>query len=325
MATEIVALEANNTWTVTPLTALKNLIGCKWVYRIKYKFDGSIESQLDVNNAFLHGDLIEEVYMALPLGFHGKGELVCKLNKSLYGLKQASSNDQEEVNQFKVLLDQKFKLKDLGDLMFFLDLEVARSEKGIVLCQRKYALEVLKVAGLLGCKPVKKPMQQNVKLSKYGGDVLHDPSSYSRLIGRLLYLTITQPDITFVVHKLSQYMSKPRRPHLATTHRILQYLKNVPGTGIFFSSSAKFHVKGFANSDWASCPNTQRSVTGYCIFLGDSLISWKSKKQPTVSRSSAEAKYRSMAVATYKIVCILYFLRDIQIEHNREALLFCDS
>ena len=162
-----------------------------------------------------------------------------------------ASNDQEEVNRFIMMLDQKFKIKDLGDLMFFLDLEVARSEKGIVLCQRKYALEVLEDAGLLCCKPVKTPMVHNVKLSKYGGDVLHDPSSYNRLIRRLLYLTITRPDITFVVHKLSQYMSKPRRPHLAATHRILQYLKNVPGTKIFFSSSAELHVKGLANLDWA--------------------------------------------------------------------------
>ena len=162
-----------------------------------------------------------------------------------------ASNDQEEVNRFIMMLDQKFKIKDLGDLMFFLDLEVARSEKGIVLCQRKYALELLEDAGLLCCKPVKTPMEQNVKLSKYGGDVLHDPSSYNRLIRRLLYLTITRPDITFVVHKLSQYMSKPRRPHLAATHRILQYLKNVPGTEIFFSSSAELHVKGLANLDWA--------------------------------------------------------------------------
>lgn len=162
-----------------------------------------------------------------------------------------ASNDQKEVNRFMMMLDQKFKIKDLGDLMFFLDLEMARSEKGVVLCQRKYALELLEDAGLLCCKPVKTPMEQNVKLSKYGGDVLHDPSSYNRLIRRLLYLTITRPDITFVVHKLSQYMSKPRRPHLAATHRILQYLKNVPGTEIFFSSSAELHVKGLANLDWA--------------------------------------------------------------------------
>ena len=224
-----------------------------------------------------------------------------------------------------MMLDQKFKIKDLGDLMFFLDLEMARSEKGVVLCQRKYALEVLEDAGLLCCKPVKTPMEQNVKLSKYGGDVLHDPSSYNRLIRRLLYLTITRPDITFVVHKLSQYMSKPRRPHLAATHRILQYLKNVPGTKIFFSSSAELHVKGLANLDWALWPNTERPVTGYFIFLSDSLISWKSKKQSTVSRSSVEAEYRSMVVATCEIVWILYFLRDIQTEHNREALLFYDS
>ena len=255
MDVEITTLKENNTWTITPLHHDKHPIGCKWVYRIKYKADGSIErykarlvakgctqkegldyletfspiakmasvkcvlamavvkgwflSQLDVNNAFLHGDLHEEVYMTLPPGFHSKGEhgeqLVCKLNKSLYGLKQASrqwlskfsntliqlgftqskadyslftrqqgasfivlliyvddvliaSNDKEQFNQFKVMLNKKFKLKDLGALRYFLGLEVARTVKGISLCQRKYALEILEDAGLLGCKPVKIPM-----------------------------------------------------------------------------------------------------------------------------------------------------------------------
>ena len=151
-------------------------------------------------------------------------------------------NDKAEIDRFKVMLDDKFKLKDLGDLKYFVGLEVARSDKGIALCQRKYTLELLNDAGLLGCKCAKTLMEHNLRLSKFKGEKLKDPSHYKRLVGKLLYLSITRPNITFAIHKLSQFMSKPRRPHLDAAHKVLQYLKSELGKGLMFSSSTNLHL-----------------------------------------------------------------------------------
>ncbi|XP_042003750.1 secreted RxLR effector protein 161-like [Salvia splendens] len=126
------------------------------------------------------------------------------------------------------------------------------------------------------------------------GHPMKDPSKYRRQIGRLLYLCITRPDITFAVHKLSQYVSKPCDEHWEATEKILRYLKRTPGRGLFYSI--------FSDTDWAACLDTRRSMTGYCLFFGLSLVSWKAKKQHIVSRSSAEAEYRAMAHATCEVV-----------------------
>ena len=225
----------------------------------------------------------------------------------------------------KKLLDTKFGIKDLGSLKYFLGLEVARNEKGISLNRRKYALEVLSDSGMLGCKPMRTPMEQHLRLSKDEGELIDDPSQYRRLIGRLMYLTLTRPDICYVVNKLSQFLNKPRQLHMLVAVRVLQYIMGTPKQGLFFSAKFDFKLKAFCDVDWAGCHNTRKSLTGYCVFLGENLISWRSKKQNIVSRPSTEDKYRSMASTYCEITWFFYLLEDFRIEHSKAALLYCEN
>lgn len=181
----------------------------------------------------------------------------------------------ETTENFKEFLTRHFKFKDLGPPKYFLGLEIARNHKGILISQRKYGMDLLRDTGLLSCKPSAVPMDPLKRLQLDSGKVMDDPSKYRRLIGRLLYLCITRPDITFAVHKLSQFVSKPCEDHWQVAEKILRYLKGTPGHGLFYSSSNKPTVSIFSDADWASCPDTRKLMTGYCLFLGSSLISWK--------------------------------------------------
>ncbi|XP_012845936.1 PREDICTED: uncharacterized protein LOC105965936 [Erythranthe guttata] len=225
--------------------------------------------QLDVNNAFLNGDLKEEVFMDIPPGY--------KYSSVAFSTSRLSSSDHSlftrgSSSQFLALIVYMDDMiiagpssieiqKDLGKLNFFLGIEIARNSTGIVLSQRQYTLKLLEDAGYLGCKLALLPMDPKAQLNNEEGDLLEDGSEYRRLVGRLFYLTITRPDITYVVHKLSQYVSKPRVPHVRAIHHILRYLKASPGKGIFYSSKSSLAVKDFLDADWGSCPDTRKSTT----------------------------------------------------------------
>ena len=182
------------------------------------------------------------------------------------------------LNSLKQFMHSQFKLKDLGSLKFFLGLEIARAASGIVLSQHHYVLQLLENTGFLGCKPAQLPMDPKVHLTASDGTLLTDPSQYRRLIGRLLYLTLSRPNITFVVHKLSEFVAQSRDSHIQVAHHLRRYLKHSPSQGLLFSANSTLQLKAFSNADWGSCSDSRRSTTWFCVFLGYSLVSWKSKK-----------------------------------------------
>ena len=221
-----------------------------------------------------------------------------------------AGNSIEEFTRMKRILDSNFKIKDLGTLKYFLGLEVARPKSGISICQRKYCLDLLHESGLLGAKLAKTPLDHSTRLHQDEGKPYEDVASYRRLIGKLLYLNNTRPDITFATQQLSQFLSKPSMTHYNAACRVVKYLKGSPGRGLFFPRKPEIQLLGFSDVDWGGCLDSRRSISGYCFFLGASLISWRAKKQQTVSRSSSEAEYRALSTAAYELQWLLYLLHD---------------
>ncbi|KAJ0606225.1 putative RNA-directed DNA polymerase [Helianthus annuus] len=239
-----------------------------------------------------------------------------------------TGNNIDEVNKIKGVLNLNFQIKDLGKLKYFLGIEVLYNKSGVCLNQRKYCLELLSEFGYLACKPIKTPIEQSylitAKISK-NQSVLKNITGFQKLVGKLIYLSLTRPDISYAVQFLSQFMHSPTDMHLQIALRLLRYLKSGPGCGLLFKKDDKLGLVGFVDSDWAKCLSTRKSVTGYCVYLGGSLVSWKSKKQSTVSRSTGEAEYRAMCSATCEIMWLLNLLREVGVNCELPVKLYCDS
>jgi hypothetical protein len=404
MDSEYQALVHNKTWHLVPRPRGENIIGSRWVFKIKRKSDGTLDRykarlvakgykqrygidyedtispvvkaatirlilslavskdwclwQLDVQNAFLHDILEEEVYMSQPPGYADAAhpDYVCKIDKAIYGLKQApqawyarlcgklmalgfipfkadtslfyynkgghamfvlvyvydiivASSSSKAVSALIADLKEEFALKDLGDLHYFLGIEVKRGKDGLLRTQERYAKDVLKRSGMDKSKPMDTPMSSVEKLSLHMGVKLgpDDATKYRSIVGALQYLTLTQPDISFAVNKVCQYLHASTTTHWSVVKRILRYIQGTISLGLKLVKTKSLLVSAFSHADWAGYIDDRRSTRGFAIFLGDNLISWTARKQATVSRSSTAAEYKSLANATAEILWVQNF------------------
>ncbi|XP_054817787.1 uncharacterized mitochondrial protein AtMg00810-like [Prosopis cineraria] len=304
---------------------------------------------MDVKNAFLNGDLEEEVYIKPPPGYQHPKDKVCCLRRALYGLKQApcawfakfsntmnqlnfscsphdsalfvrstahgivllllyidditiTGNDNTGVHELKMYLGQQFEMKDLSRLNYFLGIEVHHRSDGISLSQVKYATDLISRAHLSDEEVETTPIEPNVHYTSIDGTLLDNPTHYRQLVGSLIYLAITRPDIAYAVHVISQFMSEPHTTYYVAVLRIIQYIRGTLYHGLHFFASSSLTLRAYSDADWGGDHDDRRSTTGFCIFLGHSLISWRSKKQTLASRSSAESEYRALADTTAEVL-----------------------
>lgn len=221
-------------------------------------------------------------------------------------------------------LSTEFSMTDLGDLNFFLGISVIRDRHGMFLSQQQYALDILDRAKMLNCKSARTPADVSSKLPTTGPPVA-DPTLYRSLAGALQYLTFTRPDLTYAVQQVCLHMHDPREPHLAALKRVLRYVRGTVSFGLQLFASPSTSLTAYSDADWAGCPTTRRSTSGYCVFLGHNLISWSSKRQVTISRSSAEAEYRGVANVVAETCWLRNLLRELHRPPDRATLVYCDN
>ena len=236
-----------------------------------------------------------------------------------------TGDDMIGIQYAKSQLQQQFHMKDLGSLRYFLGLEISQGPRGVLLSQQKYLSDILNQAELTDNTTVDTPLQQNVKLCSTDGEPLSDPTRYRHLVGQLVYLCISRPDISHAVGIVSQFVSAPRSVHYAVLLRILRYLRGTSTRSLLFPATSKLELCAYSDADWAGDPTTRKSTTGYCIFLGDSLISWRSKKQDVIALSSTEAEYRAMSTTAKEIIHLRRLLSDFGISVTTPTPLYCDN
>ncbi|GAU45313.1 hypothetical protein TSUD_300420 [Trifolium subterraneum] len=339
-------------------------------------FEGWCVFQLDIKSAFLHGALMENVYVEQPLGYQkGKGDQVYKLRKALYGLRQAprawyiklesyftaesfekcshehtlfvrnddqgnilivsvyvddliyTGNNQQMIENFKKSMRDRFAMSDLGKMRYFLGIEVTQCSQGILIQQQKYALEILKRFGMEECNKVCSPIVPGCRLVKDENGKAANTTEYKQMIGCLMYLLATRPDLTFSVCLAARYMERPTEMHVAAVKRILRYLKGTTCFGMMYKGKTDkgLIIQGWSESDYAGDHDDRRSTSGYVFTMGESAICWSSKKQPIVTLSTTEAEFVSAASCACQCLWLRNILKHLHMNQVGCTTINCDN
>ncbi|KAL8143940.1 hypothetical protein V2J09_016972 [Rumex salicifolius] len=222
-------------------------------------------------------------------------------------------------------LSAEFSMTDLGPLHHFLGVNVTHHNGSLFLSQERYVDDLLTRTGMLECKPCNTPVDTGRKLPADAGPPVDDPTEYRSIAGALQYLTFTRPDICYAIQQCCLYMHDPRASHLAALKRVLRYVKGTSTTGLLITKGSDSQLTAYSDADWAGCPDSRRSTSGYCVFLGPNLVSWSSKRQPTVSRSSAEAEYRAVANVIAESCWLRSLLAELNSPPSSATIVFCDN
>ena len=336
---------------------------------------GWIIYQLDVKSAFLHGVLIEDVYIQQPKGYvvEGQEDEVYKLHKALYGLKQAPRawfsrieeyfmksgftksqneetlflkvNDQGNIlivsvyvddliytgsdltmmMEFKRSMQQEFNMTDLGKMRYFLGLEVHQMSTGIHISQAKYAREILKRFDMEDCNPVANPMLPGEKLDMNKEGERVDATLYKQMIGSLMYITTTRPDLQFSVSLLSRFMASPTKLHAQAVKKVLRYLKGTADFGIWYDGQGTGELLVYTDSDFAGDIDSRKSTSGYVFLLDNAAVAWCSKKQPIVTLSTTEAEYVAASTCACQAIWFKRVMKELGYEADGSTVILCDN
>eukprot|EP00253_Pinus_taeda_P022104 PITA_22104 len=236
-----------------------------------------------------------------------------------------ASNNDEMSHEFSQNMSKEFEMSMIGDLSHFLRLQVSQTTIGMFISQVKYLKDMLKRYGMEDCAPKSTPMTTNCKLSKNDDSPQVDATYYRSISGALLYLIATRPDIMQAIGMVGRFQSAPKQSHLLAIKIILRYLKVTLDIGLWYPKISTLTLTAYTNADWARSVDDRKNTSGNAFFLGDCLVSWLSKKQTSISLSTAEAEYIAVADCCTQILWMKEALKDVNIGTNQPITIYCDN